>query len=51
MLDTFEEFDSEFREFSERVFNEQHADSAIRKNKQGGAFCSTIIPKRLHTSC
>jgi oligoendopeptidase F len=46
MLNTFEEFDPQFREFSERVFNEQHVDSAIRKNKQGGAFCSTIIPKK-----
>ena len=46
LLKTFEDFNPQFREFAERVFNEQHVDSEIRKNKQGGAFCSTIIPKK-----
>ena len=46
VLKTFEDFSPQFREFAERVFNEQHIDSEIRKNKQGGAFCSTIIPKK-----
>jgi oligoendopeptidase F len=46
VLKTFEEFDPQFREFAERVFNEQHVDSEIRKNKQGGAFCSAISPTR-----
>ena len=46
VIKTFEDFDPRFREFAERVFNEQHIDSEIRKNKQGGAFCSTISPKR-----
>ena len=46
VLKTFEDFNPQFREFAERVFNEQHIDSEIRKNKQGGAFCSTIIPKK-----
>ena len=46
VLKTFEDFNPQFREFAERVFNEQHVDSEIRKNKQGGAFCSTIIPKK-----
>jgi oligoendopeptidase F len=46
VLDTFEGFDERFREFSERVFDEHHVDSEIRKNKQGGAFCSTISPKQ-----
>jgi oligoendopeptidase F len=46
VLDTFGGFDAQFREFSERVFDEHHVDSEIRKNKQGGAFCSTISPRR-----
>jgi oligoendopeptidase F len=46
ILETFEGFDAQFREFSERVFNEDHVDSEIRRNKQGGAFCSTISPGR-----
>jgi oligoendopeptidase F len=46
ILETFEGFDAQFREFSERVFNEDHVDSEIRRNKQGGAFCSTISPRR-----
>src|ERR671918_1326773 len=46
VLDTFEGFNAQFREYSERVFNQHHVDSEIRKNKQGGAFCSTVSPKR-----
>jgi oligoendopeptidase F len=46
VLKTFGGFDPQFRVFSERVFNERHIDSEIRKNKQGGAFCSTISPRR-----
>jgi oligoendopeptidase F len=46
VLRTLGGFDTRFREFSERVFNEHHVDSEIRKNKQGGAFCSTISPRK-----
>lgn len=46
VLKTFGGFDPQFRELSERIFNERHVDSEIRKNKQGGAFCSTISPRR-----
>ena len=46
VLKTFGGFDPQFRVLSERVFNERHVDSEIRKNKQGGAFCSTISPRR-----
>lgn len=46
VLRTLEGFDTRFREFSERVFNEHHVDSEIRKNKQGGAFCSTLSPRK-----
>lgn len=45
VLKTFESFDPKFRQFAERVFDEQHVDSSIRKGKRGGAFCYTVTPK------
>ncbi|MGC1930969.1 MAG: M3 family oligoendopeptidase [Candidatus Nitrosopolaris sp.] len=45
VLRTFEDFHPKFREFAEKVFNEKHVDSEIRRNKIGGAFCSSISPK------
>jgi len=46
VLDTFGDFDRRFRNMAERVFDEQHVDSEIRKAKRGGAFCFTVSPKR-----
>jgi oligoendopeptidase F len=46
VLQTFEDFDPQFREYAERIFKEQHVDSEIRKSKLGGAFCYTVSPKR-----
>jgi oligoendopeptidase F len=45
VLDTFEDFDQQFRRMAERVFDERHVDSEIRKAKRGGAFCYTVSPK------
>jgi oligoendopeptidase F len=45
VLDTFEDFDPQFRRMAERVFDERHVDSEIRKAKRGGAFCYTVSPK------
>jgi oligoendopeptidase F len=45
VLQTFEDFNPKFRELAEKIFNEQHIDSEIRKSKLGGAFCSSISPK------
>jgi len=45
VLRTFEDFDPKFRKFAERIFDEEHIDSAIRNGKQGGGFCHTISPK------
>ena len=45
VLDTFGDFDQEFRKMAERVFDQQHVDSEIRKAKRGGAFCYTVSPK------
>ena len=45
VLDTFGDFDPQFRGLAERVFSERHVDSEIRKAKRGGAFCYTVTPK------
>jgi oligoendopeptidase F len=45
VLKTFDDFDPRFRKLAERVFDEQHVDSAIRNGKRGGAFCYSISPK------
>lgn len=45
VLKTFEDFTPPFREFAEKLFIAKHLDYEIRKNKQSGAFCSTLSPK------
>lgn len=45
VLDTFGSFDPKVRSLAERVFQERHVDSEIRKAKRGGAFCHTVSPK------
>ncbi|HEX2014306.1 MAG TPA: M3 family metallopeptidase, partial [Nitrososphaera sp.] len=45
VIDTFEDFDPRFKKMAEKVFNEAHVDSEIRKAKRGGAFCFTVSPK------
>jgi oligoendopeptidase F len=44
VLDAFQDFDPEMATLAERVFNENHLDSEIRKGKTGGAFCYTVRP-------
>ena len=44
VLSTFSDFDPHFSELVERVFRQNHIDSEIRKGKQGGAFCATVLP-------
>jgi oligoendopeptidase F len=45
VLDSFGDFDPQFRRLAERVFAERHIDSEIRKAKRGGAFCYAVTPK------
>src|SRR5918997_4211880 len=45
VLDSFGNFDPQFRRLAERVFAERHVDSEIRKAKRGGAFCYSVTPK------
>lgn len=43
VLDTFKNL-GKFKEYSQRIINEDHIDSHPAKNKRGGAYCSTISP-------
>lgn len=44
VLETFGNFEDQFRTMAERVFSERHVDSQIRRAKRGGAFCYTVSP-------
>jgi oligoendopeptidase F len=45
VLDSFGQFDPKFAEMAQRVFEQGHLDSEVRKGKRGGAFCSTVNPR------
>lgn len=45
VLDTFRAFDDRFATLAQRVFDENHLDSEIRKGKRSGAFCATVLPE------
>lgn len=44
VLDSFAEFAPKVAVLAQRVFDEQHLDSQVRKGKRSGAFCSTVTP-------
>lgn len=45
VLDTFASFDEGIAAQAQRVFDDNHIDSEVRKGKRGGAFCATLTPK------
>jgi len=45
VLESFQEFSPEFAAFAQRVFDDQHLDSEVRKGKRSGAFCWSATPK------
>jgi len=45
VLESFSAFNPEFGKLAKRVFDENHLDSEIRKGKQGGAFCASVLPE------
>ncbi len=45
VLESFSAFSPEFGKLAQRVFDENHLDSEVRKGKQGGAFCASIVPE------
>ena len=45
VLDSFRQFDPQFAEQAQRVMDQEHLDSEIRKGKRGGAFCWGVNPR------
>jgi oligoendopeptidase F len=45
VLESFDSFSPEFGKLAQRVFDQNHLDSEIRKGKRGGAFCASIVPE------
>ncbi|MEZ0396873.1 MAG: M3 family oligoendopeptidase [Anaerolineales bacterium] len=44
VLESFSAFHPRFGELARRVFDENHLDSEVRKGKQSGAFCASVVP-------
>jgi oligoendopeptidase F len=45
VLDSFSAFAPRLGELAQRLFDQDHLDSEVRKGKQSGAFCASIIPE------
>ena len=45
VLESFSAFEPRVGELAQRVFDQDHLDSEVRKGKQGGAFCAAINPE------
>lgn len=45
VFEAFRGFHPTFAEMAERVFRENHLDSEIRKGKDNGAFCASVVPE------
>lgn len=44
VLESFSSFHPDFGKLARRVFDENHMDSEVRKGKQSGAFCASVMP-------
>jgi oligoendopeptidase F len=44
VLESFRQFDPGMADLVQRVFDQDHIDSEVRKGKRSGAFCSTVTP-------
>ncbi|HLO15032.1 MAG TPA: M3 family oligoendopeptidase [Anaerolineales bacterium] len=45
VLESFSAFAPQVGELAQRVLDQDHLDSEVRKGKQGGAFCASINPE------
>jgi oligoendopeptidase F len=45
VLESFSAFEPRVGELAQRVFDQDHLDSEVRKGKRGGAFCASINPE------
>lgn len=43
-LQAFEDFSPRIAELASKVFEENHVDSEVRKGKEDGAFCASVVP-------
>jgi oligoendopeptidase F len=43
-LQAFEDFVPRISELAKKVFDENHIDSEVRKGKEDGAFCASVVP-------
>ncbi len=43
-LEAFNDFSPRVAELAKKVFDEAHIDSEVRKGKQDGAFCASVVP-------
>jgi oligoendopeptidase F len=44
VFDSFNSFDPKLAEMAQRVFDQEHVDSEVRKGKRDGAFCWSVLP-------
>ena len=44
VLESFRAFDPKIGDLAQRVFDDNHLDSEVRKGKRGGAFCWSYLP-------
>ncbi len=44
VLDSYRQFDADVAGMAQRVLDEQHLDSEVRRGKRMGAFCATVEP-------
>ncbi len=44
VLESFSSFHPDFGKQARRIFAENHLDSEVRKGKQSGAFCASVVP-------
>ncbi len=45
VMDSFASFDPKLASLAQRVFDDKHLDSEVRKGKRGGAFCWSVTPE------
>ena len=43
-IEAFNDFSPRIAELAKKVFDEDHIDSEVRKGKEDGAFCASVVP-------
>ena len=43
-IEAFNDFSPQIAELAKKVFDEEHIDSEVRKGKEDGAFCASVVP-------